>query len=66
MRKFRFYKKSVSLDKNVIKKYDCVIIATEHSCYDYKMIVDNAKLIVDTRNAVFNNLKKNFKNVVKA
>jgi UDP-N-acetyl-D-glucosamine dehydrogenase len=66
MRKFKFYKKSVSLDKNVIKKYDCLVIATEHSCYDYKMIVDNAKLIVDTRNAVFNNLKKNFKNVVKA
>ena len=66
MRKFKFYKKSVSLDKNVIKKYDCVIITTEHSCYDYKMIVDNAKLIFDTRDAVFNNLKKNFKNVVKA
>jgi UDP-N-acetyl-D-glucosamine dehydrogenase len=66
MRKFKFYKKSVSLDKNVIKKYDCVVIVTDHSCYDYKMIVDNAKLIVDTRNAVFNNLKKNFKNVVKA
>jgi len=66
MRKFKFYKKSVSLDKNVIKKYDCVVIVTDHSCYDYKMIVDNAKLIIDTRNAVFNNLKKNFKNVVKA
>ena len=66
MRKFRFCKKSVPIDKNVIKKYDCVIIATDHSCYDYKMIVENAKLIVDTRNAVFNALKKNFKNVVKA
>ncbi len=66
MRKFKFYKKSVSIDKDVIKKYDCIIIATDHSCYDYKMLVDNAKLVVDTRNAIFNNLKKNFKNVVKA
>ncbi|MBI1747038.1 MAG: nucleotide sugar dehydrogenase [Acidobacteria bacterium] len=31
--------------------YDCVVIGTDHSSYDYKAIVENAQLIVDTRNA---------------
>ena len=31
--------------------YDCVVIATDHSSYDYAAIVDAAKLVVDTRNA---------------
>jgi UDP-N-acetyl-D-glucosamine dehydrogenase len=32
-------------------KYDCVVIVTDHSDYDYKRIVQEAKLVVDTRNA---------------
>ena len=32
-------------------KYDCVVIVTDHSDYDYKNIVDEAQLVVDTRNA---------------
>jgi UDP-N-acetyl-D-glucosamine dehydrogenase len=31
--------------------YDCVLIATDHSDYDYMTIVNAAKLVVDTRNA---------------
>jgi UDP-N-acetyl-D-glucosamine dehydrogenase len=31
--------------------YDCVIIVTDHSDYDYQQIVDEAQLIIDTRNA---------------
>ena len=31
--------------------YDCVLIVTDHSDYDYKKIVTEAKLVVDTRNA---------------
>jgi len=42
---------SVPLDSEIIAKYDAVIIATDHSTYDYSMIVDAAKLVVDTRNA---------------
>ncbi|MFA5839240.1 MAG: nucleotide sugar dehydrogenase [Candidatus Margulisiibacteriota bacterium] len=42
---------SVSLNAKMLKQYDCVVVATDHSVYDYKMIVDNASLIVDTRNA---------------
>lgn len=35
-------------------QYDCVLIVTDHSDYDYQRIVDEAQLIVDTRNATRN------------
>lgn len=44
--------RSVKLTPSEIKKYDIVLIMTDHSAYDYEMIVKNARLIVDTRNAV--------------
>jgi UDP-N-acetyl-D-glucosamine dehydrogenase len=34
-----------------IAEFDCVVIVTDHSCYDYADIVARAKLVVDTRNA---------------
>src|SRR5246127_4524420 len=32
-------------------QYDCVLIVTDHSDYDYKNIVQEAQLVVDSRNA---------------
>ena len=32
-------------------QYDCVLIVTDHSDYDYQQIVREAKLVVDSRNA---------------
>jgi len=32
-------------------QYDCVLIVTDHSTYDYKWIVESSNLVVDTRNA---------------
>jgi UDP-N-acetyl-D-glucosamine dehydrogenase len=32
-------------------QYDAVVIVTDHSSYDYKAIVEQSKLVVDTRNA---------------
>jgi UDP-N-acetyl-D-glucosamine dehydrogenase len=43
--------KSVPLSAETLGKYDAVVIATDHSSYDYAAIVDAAKLVVDTRNA---------------
>ncbi len=40
--------------KNAIRAVDCVVIVTNHSQYDYAMLLENAKLIVDTRNALGN------------
>ena len=33
---------------------DCVVVVTDHAGVDYAAIVDRAKLIVDTRNALKN------------
>jgi UDP-N-acetyl-D-glucosamine dehydrogenase len=33
-------------------QYDCVLIVTDHSTYDYPRIVREARLVVDTRNAL--------------
>jgi UDP-N-acetyl-D-glucosamine dehydrogenase len=43
--------KSVPLSAQTISGYDAVIVATDHSSYDYAAIVDAAKLVIDTRNA---------------
>jgi len=52
MRHYDFsHKRSVDLTPEAIASYDCVLIATDHSSYDYELIVKNAKLVVDTRNA---------------
>ena len=39
-----------NLDSKVLKKFDAVIILTDHSSVDYKLIKNNSKLIIDTRN----------------
>jgi len=39
----------VRLTKECLSSADCVIIATDHSSYDYQYIVDNATLVFDTR-----------------
>jgi UDP-N-acetyl-D-glucosamine dehydrogenase len=36
---------------NDLGQYDCIVIVTDHSDYDYRDIVQQAKLVVDTRNA---------------
>lgn len=64
MRRYDLKKESVPLTKESLKKYDCVVVATDHSCYDYRFIASNASLVVDTRNAV-NGLGRNG-NVVRA
>jgi UDP-N-acetyl-D-glucosamine dehydrogenase len=43
---------SVPLSQQMLRSYDCVVIATAHSTYDWQFIADHAKLIVDTRNAL--------------
>lgn len=57
LRKYNFSKRSVKLTKENLKKYDLVLISTDHSYYDPEFILKHSNLIVDTRN-----LFKNFKN----
>jgi UDP-N-acetyl-D-glucosamine dehydrogenase len=43
--------KAIDVDSGV-SKADCVVIVTDHKKFDYPALVKNAKLIVDTRNAL--------------
>lgn len=45
---------SVELTPKLLAEQDCVLIATDHSAYDYDLIVRHAPLVVDTRNATKN------------
>ncbi len=44
-------RRSVDLTAQEVAAYDAVLIATDHDTVDYALVVDNAKLVVDTRNA---------------
>ncbi len=46
--------KAVELEEETLQGVDCVLLVTDHSCYDYGWILDNSALIVDTRNAFKN------------
>ncbi len=51
LRHYAFDMKSVPLTAKSLAGYDCVVVATAHSAYDYDFIVKHAPLVVDTRNA---------------
>jgi UDP-N-acetyl-D-glucosamine dehydrogenase len=48
-RKYDLQMKRSELEK--LGEYDCIVIVTDHSDYDYHRIVGEARLVVDTRNA---------------
>jgi UDP-N-acetyl-D-glucosamine dehydrogenase len=52
MRKHDLKMTSVPLSQQMLGTYDCVLVATHHSAFDWQMIADHSKLIVDTRGAL--------------
>jgi UDP-N-acetyl-D-glucosamine dehydrogenase len=42
---------SMELSPRYLSEQDCVLIVTDHSAYDYDLIVAHAPLVVGTRNA---------------
>ena len=51
----------MELSNETLAAADCVLILTDHSTVDYQRVVDQARLVVDTRNAtrdVENNREK--------
>ena len=42
---------AVRLDADTLQAADCVVITTAHSSYDWNWVVENSRLVVDTRNA---------------
>jgi len=56
-RRYAFPLSSVKLTERLLRRVDVVLIATDHSCYDYDWIARQAQLVIDTRNAVKNKKK---------
>ena len=64
-RRYNLKMKSKPLSADMLKKYDAVLISTNHSDYDYDWIVKNSRLVVDTRNATAD-VKQGRNKIVKA
>jgi UDP-N-acetyl-D-glucosamine dehydrogenase len=43
---------AVEIKRGTFKTYDCVVIITDHTSFDYERMATEADLIVDTRNAI--------------
>ncbi|UCG60409.1 MAG: nucleotide sugar dehydrogenase [Candidatus Zixiibacteriota bacterium] len=54
--------KSVKLSEGLLKRVDLVVIATDHTQYDYEYIVAHAKAVFDSRNAT-KKVRKNRKKI---
>ncbi|MCW8887621.1 MAG: nucleotide sugar dehydrogenase [Gammaproteobacteria bacterium] len=57
-RDYDFNMASVELTQESLQEYDCVVLVTDHERFDYPLIADSAKLIIDTR-GVFTNVNGN-------
>ncbi len=68
-RKLRHYETfeldSVELSEGTLSEVDCVLVATDHTAYDYDWIVRHAQRVVDTRNAT-KNVRQGRDKIVKA
>jgi UDP-N-acetyl-D-glucosamine dehydrogenase len=53
--------KSVALKKDLLRKFDLVLLVTDHTAVDYDFVRKNSRLLFDTRNAY----KSSFTNVIK-
>jgi UDP-N-acetyl-D-glucosamine dehydrogenase len=62
MRGHHFDLQSVALTPKAVNAYDALLLATDHSQFDYAMLQQNAKLIIDTRGVY----QDNYDNVIKA
>ncbi|MCZ6703485.1 MAG: nucleotide sugar dehydrogenase [Ignavibacteria bacterium] len=53
-RNYNYEMDSIDINEEIIREFDLVVLSTNHSNFDYKMIAENAQLIIDTRNAFDN------------
>ncbi|MEJ7711415.1 MAG: UDP binding domain-containing protein [Pyrinomonadaceae bacterium] len=49
---------TVSLTDDELRQADCIIIVTDHSDIDYQRVTNLASLIIDTRNALSTDLRR--------
>jgi UDP-N-acetyl-D-glucosamine dehydrogenase len=53
VRNYSYDLKSTAITKENLAAADCVLVATDHSAYDYDFILKHSQLIVDTRNVFY-------------
>ena len=58
----KIYKSEKQLNQELLKKFDVVVITTDHSVFDFGLIAKNSKVVIDTRNACKN--VKNRNNII--
>lgn len=49
MRNYQFDMVSIKVNKENLNLYDCVILVTDHDCFDYDLILRNSQILIDTR-----------------
>ncbi len=62
MRRYQFELAHQPLSAEMLKDYDCVVLGVDHDCFDYILLADHARLIVDTRGR----FRQSLHNVVRA
>ena len=45
-------RRAVRLSKSTIARYDCAVVATAHTDFDFDLLLAHVKAVVDTRNAL--------------
>jgi len=65
VRKYDLKLESSPLTPGLLRKMDAVVIVTDHSAYDYRKIIRNSNLVIDTRNAC-KGVKTGRRKIVKA
>ena len=43
---------AVALNPAVVESFDCVVVTTDHTAFDYGMLVEHSRSVVDTRDAI--------------
>lgn len=56
---------SQKLTADMLRRSDLVLLLTDHSVFDYNLIVTHSPVVFDTRNAIWRALGKTFPNVVR-
>lgn len=49
MREHKFDLSSVEFKPDILKQFDCVVIATNHDVFDYNVLLESSQMIVDCR-----------------
>jgi UDP-N-acetyl-D-glucosamine dehydrogenase len=56
---------SIDIDRATLEQVDSVVITTDHSAFDYELILDHGRGVVDTRNALRRAVSREMPDVIR-